>query len=112
MSVDFDGNEGEDALEHNLKAASPSPDEVAVTVEKNGNEAGSKKKKHKKSRNSRNQRRSGNAQQDDNRHMKQGGNDKQDKSSSKDAKTQPKSAFTSPKIKLEPSSDGTVNGTP
>lgn len=112
MSVDFGGNEGEDAMEHNLKAASPSLDEVAVTVEKAGDEAGGRKKRNKKSRKSKKQRRSDGAQQADNRHTKQDNNDKQDKPSSKDAKTQPKFAFTGSRIKLESSSDGTVDGSP
>ena len=110
------GDKGDqDALEHNLKAASPCPEDIVVAVENDHDHIESKKKNKKKknkNRKSRAQRQNDGTQQEDNKDKKEESEIDQNKTNGKDHKSQPKSVFTGTKIKLEPSSDGTVDGPP
>lgn len=110
MGVDFDGSpcNTPDALEYNLNAASPGPDEIAVAVEK-ADQNGESKKKSRKRRKLRDSR-SKAARQDDYKDKKQDEGAKHWKAGDKDDKSKPNSASAGTKIKLKPSSDGTVDG--
>ena len=113
MSVGFDEDGCDDALEHNLKAASPSPDAVPVTVEKAGHNGRCKKRKRpaSKRRDRANRQSDQPVQEDATEIHKQDDTPKQSNTDLKLQDPNPKSVFPGQAIKLEPSSDGTVNST-